>query len=211
MMRQTRLPKQNASNTRSDRDGAQVWISGTLDLIVRKGVGAVKIERLAREIGVSKGSFYWFFQNSDELLARSLQHWRDQLNKAVFDQVRSSSGTARTRLHGMIDVVFTSELGRYDAAIRAWAMTDLDVQLLVAEVDMERLEFLIELFDNHGLDSETARHHAHLFYRALVAESYVRAYPSKTRKGAYLKELLEFLLAAQVMCIDPASMISDAK
>ncbi len=182
------------TDTRSDRDGAQVWIIGALNMITCRGVSAVKIERLAREINVSKGSFYWFFRNTDELLQRSLAHWKTNLNNAVFEQVRASQGSVHVRMIDMIDMVFQSKMGRYDAAIRAWGMTDHAVSLLVAEVDRERLDFLISLFAEQGFEDALARQRAHLFYRAFIAESYLRSYPGAARKGVYLKELLESLL-----------------
>ena len=189
--------KPTKDDTRSTRDGAQVWIEGTLDMVVNNGIGPIKVERLARQIGVSKGGFYWFFKNSDELLLRCLEHWQENLNGAVITAAKSSSGPARKRLFDMIDLVFDSKLGRYDAAIRTWAMSDPKVHIVVTTVDRDRLDFLVGLFEEHGLDHDSAKHRAHLFYRAFVAESYLRAYPDKLRKGAYLKELLDSLLAVQ--------------
>lgn len=183
-----------ASDSRSDRDGAQIWIIGALEMITRGGVGAVKIERLAREIKVSKGSFYWFFRNTDELLARSLEHWKTQLNNNVFEEVRAAQGSVRERMFGMVDRVFRSKLGRYDAAIRAWALYDPGVRAVVADVDRERLSFLGELFLEQGFRTDIALQRAHLFYRAFIAESYLGIYPGTVKKDAYLKALLDDLL-----------------
>ncbi|KIC48652.1 TetR/AcrR family transcriptional regulator [Tateyamaria sp. ANG-S1] len=195
-MAQAKTSTATRAYTRSGRDGARVWIIGALDMLVRGGVGAIKVERLASEINVSKGSFYWFFRNTDELLRRSLEHWREHLNNAVFEEVRASQGPVQDRLCDMVDMVLQSRLGRYDAAIRAWATTDQNVQAIVSEVDQERLAFLVELFEEAGLAPDLAAQNAHLFYRAFIAESYLRMYPGAAKKGAYLKDLLGILLTA---------------
>ena len=185
------------SASRAKRDAAQVWIQGALGMIAKSGAASVKVERLSREINVSKGSFYWFFSDIDDLLIRCLDHWKEQLNDAVYDDIRGLDASAQDRLFRLIDQVLVSRLGRYDAAIRAWAMTDARVQAFVAGVDRERLDFLVEVFAEDGMAVPAAKQQAHLFYRAFIAESYLSIYPEQTAKGAYLKALAGDLLAGR--------------
>ena len=181
--------------SRGDRDGALVWIKGALNMLRQQGVDASKVERLAREIKVSKGSFYWFFKDIDDLLDLSLVYWKAHLNNAVFDRIRGLDGSAHARLSELVDTVFASRLGRYDAAIRAWAMTDPKVLGFVRALDRERLDFLIEIFTEGGLPEPLARARAHLFYRAFIAESYLASYPGSAVRDAYLKDLARDLLS----------------
>ena len=61
-----------------------------MELIAEKGIRAVAVESLARDMGVTKGSFYWHFPNRDALLEQSLLRWekRDQENlKASLGQI----------------------------------------------------------------------------------------------------------------------------
>lgn len=181
--------------SKGDRDGALVWIRGALDIIARDGVKAVKIEKLAREIGVSKGSFYWFFLDLDDLLTRSLDHWRHDYNNAIFDQIRCAEGDIETRLNLLLDTVFRRELGRYDAAIRAWALQDVRAHNCMAEVDSERVELLIAMFaDGRSPDAEDELR-AHMFYRALIAESYISTYPTGLNRLTYMRALVTRLKA----------------
>jgi len=188
------MTRSKPTSARSDRDAAQVWIRGALNMIARAGVLSVKIEPLSKEIKVSKGSFYWFFTDVDDLLMRCLDYWKEQLNDAVYDEIRAYDADAQDRLNRLIDTVFSSRFGRFDAAIRAWAMTDARVQGFVTGVDRERLDFLIDVFSQSGLATGPAKHRAHLFYRAFLAESYLSIYPDRMAKGAYLKELVRDLL-----------------
>src|SRR5699024_11445314 len=51
------------------------WEQEALALISEKGISALRVEPLARRLGITKGSFYWHFPGRDELLAQSLTRW----------------------------------------------------------------------------------------------------------------------------------------
>src|SRR5215475_9389836 len=51
------------------------WIRIGFSQLAREGIESVRIEVLARELGVSKGSFYWHFRDRDELLMQMLEQW----------------------------------------------------------------------------------------------------------------------------------------
>lgn len=180
--------------SRGDREGAKVWIEGALDAIVSRGPEAIKIERLAREIGVSKGSFYWFFDGLDDLLRRALEHWRDDINGNLFDEIQNRDTSAREKLTQLIDAIFSSRIGRYDAPLRAWAMrSDLAAEI-INQVDLARISFLRDMFADLGCanDEEFA---AHMFYRSLVAESYISFRPAELTRQEFLKSVLSQLLS----------------
>jgi len=176
--------------SRGDRNGAKIWIEATLDTIATEGADALRIERLARKIGVSKGSFYWFFSNLDDLRFRALDHWKQHYNDVVFDRVGSHCGPAVDKLSLLVDAIFACKLGRYDAAIRSWALRNAEVDLFMQDIDATRLAFLQDVFS--GLDDSEFK--AHLFYRVLIAESYVRRHPGKQTANDYLKSLVARLV-----------------
>ena len=45
--------------------------------LAEHGVESVRVEVLARDLGVSKGSFYWHFRDRGELLEKLLARWED--------------------------------------------------------------------------------------------------------------------------------------
>lgn len=179
--------------TRSDRDGARIWVVGALDMIAASGVQSVRIEPLAREVGVSKGSFYWFFRDLDDLKQQALIYWRDALNAPVFAEIRAFDAPLPDRLSYLVDRVLSGRLGRYDGAIRGWALVDKRTLSFVQEVDKTRLGFLEEVFASASPVPAENRMRAHLFYRAFIAESYVRAYPGAHSRADFLRDVAAFL------------------
>ena len=46
----------------------QAWVQGALAQLARDGIDKVRVAPLARELGVTKGSFYWHFKDRQDLL-----------------------------------------------------------------------------------------------------------------------------------------------
>lgn len=57
---------------------AEDWEEAALSVIAHQGVAAVAIEPLARQLGVTKGSFYWHFKNRLDLVKAALKRWRQK-------------------------------------------------------------------------------------------------------------------------------------
>lgn len=184
-----------ASLSRSDRKGARIWIEAALEMIAENGDEDIRIERLARRIKMSKGSFYWFFSGIDDLRYRALEHWKLRLNDQVFERVRQFDGSMKDQLVFLTNEIFDSGLGRFDAAIRAWALRDVRVDRFIRNVDADRLTFLQELFSRSCADHETSTFQAHLFYRVLIAESFVRQRPDNMDGRRYIEKAISQTLA----------------
>ena len=51
------------------------WIRAAFARLANEGIESVRIELLARDLGVSKGSFYWHFRDREDLLTCVLDRW----------------------------------------------------------------------------------------------------------------------------------------
>lgn len=186
---QTKPEYRHRAESRGDRKGARIWIEAALDFIVKEGHDKLKVERLSEHIGVSKGSFYWFFSDMDDLCERALLHWRKHANEDVYEEIRNSDEKLPEKLDRLINTLVAGQLGRYDAAIRSWALRNPVVAQCVREVDAARLAFLTEVFTDAYDDEKDAAFFAHLFYRALVAESFVELRPNGMNRQEYLEQI----------------------
>ena len=63
------------------------WVAAGLDALERDGVEAVAVVPLARELGVTRGSFYWHFASRDELLDAVLERWEREHSTDVLEAV----------------------------------------------------------------------------------------------------------------------------
>src|SRR5438067_13057108 len=59
------------------RTGAD-WLKAARVALLHRGPDAVRVEPLARELGVTKGSFYWHFRDRSDLLEALLAEWEEE-------------------------------------------------------------------------------------------------------------------------------------
>src|SRR3954449_7567863 len=108
-----------AAPTRTPRAS---WIEEGLHALGVGGPDAVRIEVLAQTLGVSKGGFYWHFDDRRALLEEMLDAWeRTSIDEAI-EHVESEGGDARDRLRRLFALASSSGwLLKIDLAVRDWA------------------------------------------------------------------------------------------
>jgi AcrR family transcriptional regulator len=162
--------------------GPADWVRTALSCLGERGIDAVRIEPLAKTLGVTKGSFYWHFADRSALYAAMLAEWERATTVVIIEQVEAQGGTPRARL---LDLSYrTSEAdSRLEMAVRAWASVDAIAADAVARVDRRRLDYLEVLLREAGLPARAARARARLSYYALIGSfAIVRKNPAATRE-----------------------------
>ncbi len=61
----------------TDQLSAKDWLDQGLKTLAERGFTALKAEPLAKALGVSRGSFYWHFDDIGAFHAAILRHWRE--------------------------------------------------------------------------------------------------------------------------------------
>ncbi len=166
------------------------WLVAGLEALRKGGVGEVRVERLAAELGITKGSFYWHFRNRGELLDAVLEHWAREMTDVEFERIESMPAALAGRLLALAEDVLEKGMGRYDPAIRAWARHDRKVAAAVAQVDRRRVRALTGFFEDGGFGAAEARTRARLFYTFLLGEPQVR---SPARQPGELARMVRIL------------------
>ncbi|MES1193776.1 MAG: helix-turn-helix domain-containing protein [Solirubrobacterales bacterium] len=130
--------------TRTLRSG---WIDEGLRALAAGGPDAVRIELLAKALGVSKGGFYWHFDNRRMFLEELLDVWELRSLDEVIEVVESEGGDARARLRHLFALASTAgRLMKVDLAVRDWARRDKAVAKRLRRVDNRRMDYLRALF-----------------------------------------------------------------
>ena len=103
------------------------WIEAGLAELARSGVEGVRVEVLAKNLGVTKGGFYRRFQDRAALLDGILQSWSAGRIAAIEQQTSLDGATARDRLRALIRLYserMNTEGMAVELAIRQWARAD---------------------------------------------------------------------------------------
>ncbi|MEZ4438856.1 MAG: TetR/AcrR family transcriptional regulator [Polyangiaceae bacterium] len=178
------------------RLGRGSWIRAASAAIGERGVEGVKVEVLAKALGVSKGSFYWHFENRAALLTAVLTAWEEAGTSAIIDDVEQHASEPRDKLWRLIQRVFHTDLpfGNFELQVRAWAQSDPEAEAVVRRVDRRRLAYVRDRLREAGVPADEAKRRAELMYRTLVGEMGLRAYGSKRLPEASLRFLWDAIL-----------------
>lgn len=153
----------------SDRLTKADWVRKATDTLAEKGVSAVRVEVLAKELQVTKGSFYWHFKDRDALLAEVLRHWRDGATGHAEGEAARPSEDPRERIRRLIEFATIPDLdsapgGRLEQAIREWAVTSPPAAEALRQVDLDRLAMLGQMYIDVGMKRTEASAYAYLLY-----------------------------------------------
>ncbi len=139
---------------RSRRVSKQDWLATALDMLRTGGIEAVRVERLAAKLGVSKSGFYYHFKERQDLHAALLDYWLRLDEKPFSEERRLADASPDERLRIGAEAVDRSDLGRYDAAIRQWSRQDPKVRRVWRKEMNKRLEYVRCLFAALGFSGD---------------------------------------------------------
>ena len=153
--------------------GPHDWIMAGFAALVEGGPDAIRVEALARDLGATKGSFYWHFKDLRGLHSAMLQAFEQLATTEITTAVRRVQGGPRAqlmRLVAMVSNVPDEEIGgsALEPSLREWGRTDVLARATMERVDAQRLADLCGLFGTAGLDSARAAEGAVCFYGALL-------------------------------------------
>jgi len=173
----SRKPRRAAASAENARTSLtpEAWIEAATEVLVDQGIDHVRVDVLATQLGVTRGSFYWHFRDREDLLRRVLQAWRERATVALTQRLESDGSDPLEQLRNAASLPFrgraAAKAARIELAIRAWARRDDMAREAVDEADAARLAHHERIFGALGFGPEEARGRAFLMYGYEVAES----------------------------------------
>ncbi|MFJ3922278.1 TetR/AcrR family transcriptional regulator [Streptomyces sp. NPDC090022] len=143
------------------------WTMAALRALARGGAAAVAVDVLARQLGVSRGSFYWHFENREALLVAALETWERRGTAEVIAAVREQADPLARARALFAEALGDEEIAGLEPALAAEAGHPA-VAEVVARVTRTRLAFLEEVYTGLGLGQQDARHRALAAYAAYL-------------------------------------------
>ena len=158
-----RRPKPEASAR--TRLTPEAWIDAATAVLVNHGIDHVRVDVLAGQLQVTRGSFYWHFRDREDLLRRVLQAWRDLSTVQLTRRLAGARGDPRQQLRDVISLPFRGRAAlraaRIELAIRAWARRDPMAQEAVDEGDAARIAYHAQIFQALGDRKSTRLNSSH--------------------------------------------------
>ena len=178
------------------------WIAAATDVLIDRGIDALRVDVLAKALDVTRGSFYWHFKDREALLVAVLNAWRDAATEQVIERFEGQQADPQALIGELISLPFrgraAQRAARVELAIRAWARRDALARQAVDEVDARRLSYIAQCFSALGFPIAEARARAFILYAYEVAESILSQQGTSAQKkerAALLQRLVTTPLA----------------
>ena len=173
------------------------WVQSATQLLVDGGIDHVRVDVVAKLIGVTRGSFYWHFKDRNDLLVHLLDSWRNAATEQIIERFDRKRDQPRELIKELLSLPFrgraAQRAARVELASRSWARRDPMARHVVDDVDSRRISYIAQCFSALGFDIAEARSRAFLLYAYEVAESLLGnqgTASQKRERGALAERLL---------------------
>lgn len=170
------------------------WIEEGLRAFAGGGPDAVRVDALARALGVTRGGFYWHFADRSALLEELLDAWEQRSVDDVIATLKSKGGDAATTLRRLSSMATARDDALLiDLAVRDWARREEAVAARLRRVDNRRMDFLRSQFRRICADEAEAEARCLVFYSLWIGSHFIAADHGGHRRADVLKLALQRL------------------
>jgi AcrR family transcriptional regulator len=178
------------------RTPRSTWIEAGLRALAAGGPDAVRIEPLAQALGVSRGGFYWQFEDRRALLEAMLETWERVSVDEVIERVEGEGVDAKARLRRLFALASSGdELLRIDLAVRDWARREQTVAERLRRVDNRRMEYMRSLFRAFCPDEDEVEVRCMLALSVWIGNRFIAADHGERSRADVLELAMRRLLA----------------
>lgn len=159
------------------------WLQKALEVLRRQGIEAIRVERIAAELGIAKSGFYWHFRDRDDLIRQMVDYWAQEFTEVVSANLELLKGSPEARLRRIARLILDHDLTQYDLAFRAMAEADPALARRVNKVYKARLDYIGSIFRDLGFKGEELDMRTRLFvcYHSWERTTFMRQSRSSLR------------------------------
>ncbi|MBI3149897.1 MAG: TetR/AcrR family transcriptional regulator [Betaproteobacteria bacterium] len=169
-------------------EARQRWLEAGLEALTAGGLEALRIEPIAKRIGLTKGSFYHHFASREAYVEALLEHWEARSTRRIIElaEAAPSLGAKYDRVNALADAVDH----HLEIALRGLVRHDARIGAMVNRVDRRRIAYLAALSRDGGADAAQARFLAELGYFAFVGAQHLNQLPHPPQWHTRMRALL---------------------
>ena len=143
------------------------WVDAAYARFSDGGIGAVSVEAVARDLGATKGSFYWHFTDRGALVDDVLTRWEELETERLIDLVERVEDPAE-RLAKLLEVIAHRTTERSGERTLFAEAASLGITDAVARATERRVSYTARLLETTGIEPADARRRAVIVVAAVV-------------------------------------------
>ncbi len=169
------------------------WLEKALDVLEIDGINEVKIERLARELNISKSGFYWHFKDRKDLIRTMITYWEEEFTSVVTSNSAILNAKPKERIYLTMKMILENNLTRLELPMRFSAEKDPIAWKMINRVYQVRLNFFRSALSEIGFESEDLEMRIHLLTCYHTWESVMFRDISEGNRAKWLKLRLDLI------------------
>lgn len=139
------------------------WVKAGLNQLAEAGIHKVRIETLARSLKISKGSFYHYFRDHQELLDSMIDYWEIHATQRIIHSMEQEDAS----LEQLLRISFCSDK-KIEIGIYEWAKYNTLVAARLVKIEEQRINCVAKLYQKKGIADSQAIDRARLAYLTYV-------------------------------------------
>ena len=180
-----------------DKEG---WVEKGFQKFAKQGINGIVVEKISKELGCSKSSFYWHFKSRSDLIDGLIDYWSGQFHLEVQEELGTVPADHPMEfLQALTDYWRSGSFASTDAAMRRWAATDPRVAKAIASADLIIMDRMVDMFQGFGKSAEEARDLAFILIAVGVATpqlAHLRDTSATLPKDQDMRNFLQLVLGA---------------
>lgn len=171
------------------------WLQAGYTLLAEQGVRALKVERLCEQAGVTRGSFYWHFEDMDSYRAALVESWNAFLEQDRREIAELDVLAPRERLSAMMTALTSPQHWMLERAMREWARTDPVAAANIRAADRRLLRSVTKAYADFGFNAGDAKLRAELTFAAGIGLLHLAGSAAQAQRAAQRERFLDLMLA----------------
>jgi AcrR family transcriptional regulator len=189
------LPGVVARTPPSARLSVEDWLQAGYAVLAEHGVRALKVERLCQQVGATRGSFYWHFEDMASYRAALVESWNTFLERDRRSLASLDGLPPRERLSAMMITLLSPQHWMLERAMREWARSDPAAAANVRAADRRLLRSVAKAYGDYGFTAADAKLRAELTFAAGIGLLHLAGSAEQAESVAQRERFLDLMLA----------------
>lgn len=183
-----------APKSASTRLSEEDWLQAGYALIAEQGVRALKVENLCKQVGATRGSFYWHFEDMNSYRAALIASWNEFLEQDRRSMAELDALPARERLSRMMAELVSPKHWVLERAMREWARTDPSAAATVRSADRRVLRAVTQAYLDAGFNPADAKLRADSTFAAGIGLLHLAGSAARASSAGQREQFLDLML-----------------
>ncbi|WP_081175955.1 TetR/AcrR family transcriptional regulator [Rhizobium rhizosphaerae] len=168
------------------------WLALARETLVAEGIDRVKIQVMAKRLGVARSSFYWHFESTEALHRAMLDEWLQKNTGPIMERAMRPAPDIVRALSSVFECWFDGQLfdPKLDIAVRLWARRSEVVHAVVEQADAMRVEALTKMFLRYGTPPTEATVRARVVYFTQIGHDTLETVEAPNIRFSYSAEYI---------------------